>query len=439
MKKSYRIPTILGFLILFVSIGAGVLLVRQGPIWILRAGPEITPKQVKITNISENGFTVSWVTDGQTSGFVKYGTEINLITTIQDDRDQLSGKTGSFLTHHITLNNLKPATNYYFKISSGGKLFDNNGQPYQTTTASSIQTPLPPSDVAYGMVIDQNGAPVEGTIVYLSLANTTPLSTLTKSSGSWVIPLNLARSIDLISYASYDRQASIEEIFVQAGVTGTSTAVTVAKNDSPVPTITLGRSFDFRTVKQTPEESTATLTPTPAESKFSEITPPSTSTVSTQLTITNPDQGDQVNTQKPEILGTGPSGKILKIVINSPETFTAQVTINKDGTWSWTPPTNLSPGTHTITVSLTDGTKVSHSFTVLAAGSSQLPALTATPSATATPSPTPTATSAGRVSRPSTEGGVPTSGYLTPTFFVFIMGVVLMFLGLLTNILLKKM
>lgn len=421
MKKSYRIPTILGLLILLVSIGTGVLLIRQGPIWILRAGPEITPKQVKITNISENGFTVSWVTDGQTSGFVKYGTETNLITTTQDDRDQLSGKTGSFLTHYITLNNLKPATNYYFKISSGGKLFDNNGQPYQTTTASSIQTPLPPSDVAYGMVVDQNGAPIEGTIVYLSLANTTPLSTLTKSSGSWVIPLNLARSIDLTSYASYDRQASIEEIFVQAGVTGTSTAVTVAKNDSPVPTITLGRSFDFRTVRQTTEElATASPTPTPAESKFGleeTAIPPAS-----KLTIINPDEAEQINTQKPEILGTGPAGENLTITIQSPANLSGTAKIDSFGNWKWTPPSNLSPGKHILTVSLADGTKISHSFTVLAAGSSQLPALIATPSATATPSPTPTATSAGRVSQPSTEGGIPTPGYLTPTFLVFIVG-----------------
>lgn len=436
MRKIHRIPTILGLLILLGGVGAGVILVHQGPTWILKAGPEITPKQIKITNISENGLTVSWVTDGQTSGFIKYGTEINLTTISADDRDQLSGKTGSFLTHHITLKNLKPATNYYFKIGSGGKLFDNNGQPYQITTAPVIQTPLPPSDVAYGTVFDQNGTPFEGAIVYLSLANTTPLSTLTKSSGSWVIPLNLARSVDFNSYASYDYQASIEEIFVQAGLTGTATAVAVTKNDSPVPTITLGRSFDFRTTRAA--EESVTPTPTPAESKFSlqEITTPSVSTVSPELTITNPTQGEQVNTQKPEILGTGPVGEALTITVQSPTTLSGQIKIDSSGNWRWTPPSNLSPGQHTITASLADGTKVVRSFIVLAAGSSQLPALIATPSATITP--TPTATPAARAAMPSTEAGVPEPGYLTPTFFVFIMGVVLMFLGLLTNILLKK-
>jgi hypothetical protein len=370
--------------------------------------------------------------------------------TAGDDRDQLSGKTGSFSTHHITLRNLKPATNYYFKIGSQGKLFDNNGQPYQATTAPLIQTAPPANDVAYGIIIDQSGIPVEGVIVYLSLANTTPLSTITKSSGSWVIPLNLARSTDLASWASYDREASIEEIFVQAGPLGTATAVTVTKYDSPVPTISLGRSYDFRAGPKEIEPIPTPPSATPSASKFTlpeTATPtPSPSTISAELTIINPDEGERINAQRPEILGTAPPGETITITVQSPATASGKVVADSQGNWKWTPPSNLEPGEHTVTASFIDKNgkeqKISRTFTVLAAGSSRLPALTATPSAIATPSPSPTAsppaTPAGRVSMPATEEGIPTPGYLTPTFFVFMMGLVLTFFGIVFNILLKK-
>lgn len=442
MKKVKTIPTILALFILLLGIIAGVVLIKSGFGISTKAKLEITPKQVKITNISENSFTVSWVTDEQTNCFLKYGTKGEISFTASDERDELSGKQENFFTHYVTPKNLKPATDYFFKINCGGKLFDNNGQPYQVKTASSPQGAMPPNDIAYGVVLKQDGSSAAGVIVYLSLANAAPLSSLTKASGSWVIPLNFARSPDLSSWAVYDREASIEEIFVQGGPEGTATAVAVTKYDSPMPAITLGGNFDFR---QPPPQPTPTVEQqTTSNSRFSveEITTPSAS-----LEIISPSPGESVNTLKPEILGTGPAGETLTITIHSSETLTSKITINNDGRWSWIPPQELSPGEHTVIVSLADGRKVTHTFTVLAAGESELPSFTASPSATVTPTPTSitiptplltstptstfTPTPITRVSVPSTEGGVPRPGNLTPTFLFFIMGVSLLFLGII--------
>lgn len=444
--KIRRIPTIIGLIILIIGIVASVFLINKGTRWFTRAAPGTTPKQVKFTNIADNGFTVSWITDEATSGFVRYGTT-KLDQVARDDRDELTGQTGNFITHHVTLQNLNPLTTYQFQIGSGGVSYDNNGQNHQVSTASTLTTSPSPSDVAYGVVNNQAGSPADGAIVYLSLPGAMSQSALVKASGNWVISLNLARSEDLSSYVQYDRQATIEEILVQAGSQGTATAVVTTKNDSPVPNITLGESHDFRTTRTPLNEEEAT---TSSRFAFEEMeSSPPASPSSYEITINNPSEEEEINTQKPEIQGKGPPGKTLEIIIESPETYTDTILVDENGSWHWTPPTNLEPGEHTVTITFEDEEgqeqTLSHTFVVLAAGDNDFPSLTATPSGTTTPSPTPSPTTSpspsaspsGRVSMPSTEAGVPDSGYLTPTFLVFIMGLVLITFGLFSNSLLK--
>ena len=437
MIKVKRLPTILGIIILIIGLAAGVFLVTQGQNIFLRATPETTPNQIKVTNISDNSFTISWTTQKETSGFVKYGEASSLDVTLADDRDQVSGETGSFTTHYVTLVNLKPNTNYFFKIGSAGKIFPTQGKPYEAKSAPVAQGLLPPSDVASGTVKKSDGTPVEGAIVYLSMANTSPLSVLVRSSGSWLIPLNTARATDLISFAEYDKEAQVIDILVEGGSLGHSSVITTTKNDNPVPQITLGKSDDFRQYTEPskitpPAEISLTPSPTSTPSGFSpELEPTPTATPTGELSIIDPEQGEDLNALKPEFTGTGPPGKLVEIIVESPS-YTGTVKVNEDGSWDWSPPTDLEPGTHTIKITY-GGQTVSRTFTVLAAGESDLPAYTATPSATTTPLPTstPTPTTAPRTEMPSTESGVPDSGFVTPTFFFFIIGTGLMATGFL--------
>lgn len=443
MLKEKKIPTIIGLFLLLIGLTIGVFLVRQGQVFFLRAAPEITPSQVKITNIVDSSFSVSWITTKATSGFIRFGETPSLTLTAADDRDQISGETESFQAHHVTLRNLKPKTRYFFKLGSGGKLFDNSGNPYEITTAPSLTGETPPSDITSGKIIKADGSPAEDTIVYFSLANVTPQSALVRSSGNWLIPLNTARSADLSSFASYDKEAQVEEIFVQGGSLGTATAIITTKNDNPVPDIVLGKTYDFRQIL--PPETVVSPTPipigeeaqiTPPTSKFSfeEMAPPTEATETAELTITNPaEEGENISTQKPEFAGTGPVGKTIQILVESPA-YSGTVVVESDGSWTWTPPANLPPGEHKITITYL-GQTISRTFTVLAAGAEEFPAFTATPSATITPSPTPTttptptATPSARTAMPATEEGVPEPGYLTPTFLVFIMGLGLILSG----------
>ncbi len=429
MIRERRIPTILGILLLLVSLGSGVFLIQQRVNLFPQASPENTPQEVKVTNLTGASFSVSWMTGAATSGFLRFGETENTNQVANDDRDQLTGQVGNFVTHHVTLKNLKPQTTYYFKINAQNTAFDNAGQPYKVTTAGRSTESTPSSDIASGAVFLPGKKPAEGTIIYLTISNMTPQSALVGASGSWFIPLSAAFSTDLTGFAAYDRKTQAVNIFAQGGKNGKSTILTTTANDNPLPEVILGQTYDFRQ-KQT-------LSPTPTLSPDKPATPSSgfqteaTPTSEAKLTILNPNkEGEKLNTTKPEFTGSGPAGKTIQILVESSLPYTGVAVVNQNGRWNWTPPADLTPGEHTLTLTYL-GKTLTRKFTVLAAGESPAPAFTATPSATPTIKPTPTATASARTAMPSTRSGIPQPGSLLPTFLFCILGVLSLIGGLI--------
>lgn len=413
MKAKKSIPTLLAFFLILTAVTASLFLLKKGGTGFLGAAPQTIPQQIKVTNIDANSFTISWITDQETVGLVKYGTSLSLAQT--------QAQAQANLLHYLKIENLQPETKYYFKIGD---------QSYEVTTGPYLQTAAL-ADAAYGQVFQPDGTPSQGAIVYLTLAGASPLSSLSQADGHWTIPLSMTRTADLTRYLDYDRASASEEIFVQAGRWGEATALVTSQNDSPVPEITLGQTYDFRQPAlvqptQSSETQNSGFNLNPLNLERPEISP---------LTILNPEEGEGINTLRPEFQGTGLQGETVTLILESSPSFEVEVLIDENGQWHWVPPTNLEPGVHTITMTTADGKTISREFTILAAGGADLPAFTATPSGqvspTSTPSPTPT--SVPRTSLPSTESGVPQSGYLTPTFLFVILGLTLIFSGLFLN------
>lgn len=435
MKKIWKIPTILGVFFILTGLAVGIFLVGRQATWLLKAEADIVPREVKITNVTDRGFTISWVTDTPIIGYLNWGTDANLTQTALDDRDT-NGKSQEYTTHYFSFKNLQPETTYFFKISSGGKIFENNGQPFDLTTPATITSPPPTSDIASGKIINEDGTPAAGAIVYLSLAGATPQSALTKPSGNWLIPLNLAYSLNLESYASYNLNSASEEIYAQ-GVSGqNSLVVTNTGQDNPVPDVTLGKNYDFlQPVETAPPASQppASATTPPATSRFTFEELPAITIQAPELEIINPAEGETVYTQQPNFIGSAPPGETITITVESaPQTGT--VLADANGNWEWSPPAELEPGQHTVTINYTDLDGETHAesrrFVVLAADNS-LPAIEATPSGrtTLTPTPTPRTTSTPAPAATASAQPLPESGNLTPGVIISIMGVVFILMG----------
>ncbi len=146
-------------------------------------------------------------------------------------------------------------------------------------------------------------------------------------------------------------------------ITGDSAATSVT--DTVTPT---------ESIEPTPEptiedsmELSETEIPIPTEAPPIDQTEEPTSTPSAQMATITQD-GSIFQTQLPTLSGTAQAGATVTIVIHSDETVTGAVTVNEDGTWTFTPTTPLSPGIHTATITITnpDGTTETKtlSFTV---------------------------------------------------------------------------
>jgi len=239
-----RIPTILGLIILIVSLVAGVLLFGDGTgLFTPRATPETTPKNIKLSNVTDKSFTVSFYTEEETIGFIKYGTDANDIKQqASDDRDQLSGVVKPYRLHHVTVRGLEPNKNYYYLLGTGNNAtFDDADNPYQIQTALNPGNASPNNQTIYGTITQANGQPGEGALVFVTLEGAGVLSTVVKSSGSWAISLANAFNLNLNDYANVDADSTLSIKVQGVDLDSITNRVLSVVEAQPAPDIVMGQ------------------------------------------------------------------------------------------------------------------------------------------------------------------------------------------------------
>lgn len=432
LKKS-KISTIVGIVILLVGTFLGVFLINIKTIFRLGASDQSTPLDIRMSNISESTFTISWVTDKETSGFVLWGKSESKIDNIAKENNEKS------FTHSVTLTDLSPQTNYFYKINSDGTLFDNKGIPWSTTTGPDIGI-NPDSILVSGSVMNALGEASQKSLVYANIGGYT-LSTTTSKSGSFVFSLAYVRTPDLTSYAQINEKETLIEIFAESQLEETATAQVFPQSAKPIPGIVLGQTHDFRnlppsTSGEVPQAILDLPSGSEEKSKFSIPDISATPISQENVTLKSLDDGEMVTSTEPEFFGNGPKGATLTISIESENPITDSVTVGQNGSWSWNPPENLAGGTHTVTITWKglDGItrKLTKNFIVQAG---EAPAFEASGSgATTTPTPSASASAKPTASPTTTASSapVPDTGSLTPTIILFIMGAGVMTLSFAT-------
>lgn len=363
---------------LVFGVAGGVVLVNREALFNLGAAGEGTPKDVRVTNITDTAFTVTWMTDKPVAGFVKWGDTSNLGQTTQADVGSKAVR-----AHTVTIKGLTKNKPYYFSVNSGGQDYKNNGLAWNTSTAASAPTGAAKIS---GVVLQTTGAPAEEAIIYVDAPGMTQQSSVSSTQGNWIMSIPLKT----------DPKETLLDIYVQAGVQGIATAQVYLSGANPVTPITLGKTYDLRSVSSGGvggvPDSLVTL-PTDSTKAGSSRFELSAKTVkpSTTVVIKSTREGERVTTRKPSFFGNGPANTTLTIKLNSTVEITQTVKTKADGSWTFNTPQNLEDGTHTLTISWRNAQGVLQTITrtFVVTVSAAEPAFESTPSGS-TPTPAPT-------------------------------------------------
>ncbi len=421
-----KLPTILGVLILVIGVVAGVFLINSKTVFKIGANIASTPNNVRFSNITDTEATITWNTDIESKGFAKWGeTQKALNQVTLDSTDKSS------FVHSTTITGIKPDSTIYFKINSDGKDYDNEGIPWQFKTNPTKTTKLE-NLIATGIVLQADGSTPATAIVTLSINGVT-LTAITSAEGTFIIPVsNYIETID---------GTTAIEITVNGGQLGNASAVIYPTHIKTVPVIILGKSYDFRSLPQVddstlPQSSLTIPESVSVSSRFGITKSEIPNTVSTS-SIDSIDEGEIILTNDPEFFGKAPAKSNIEVQVES-ELQSAVIATDSKGSWKWSPPNNLEPGEHKVTLKWRDAAgiirTISKTFIVSAA---EGPAFESTPSASTISVPTikPTATTASIptaiasvtptiVKTPTaTLQPTPETGNLTPTLGLFIMGI----------------
>lgn len=439
MRLPTKIPTFIGLLFVLLMIGAVGWLFSGNNAIVSQASPEIAPKSVSFTNISDTAFTVIWFTPSSATGTITAFTSNLKKISGFDERDAATKKINKYTTHSVTLNNLLPSTSYQVTINSDGKNFTDQNGPYRITTGPSISGSSANFEPAFGEILDTANKPAVGAVVMLTPDNGQILSSLVKPSGSWLIPLNLARNEDLTTYLAQKDRIN-ESILVTLG-DSVASAITDTLNDAPVPTMVLGKSYDFRGQQANVPKINKTVAANSPQSGNSVL---GVQTNIFKVSLTFPLNNAKINTNLPLVQGTGIPGKTVTITIGITKPFSSTTKVGPDGIWRYTPIHTLIPGKTSVTITSVNAQNknvaITHLFEVLKSGTQVLGDATA--SATLTPAATPTTS----LSVEPTLAIVPTeistlaaepmpiSGTTLPTILLIIIGVGLFSAGLFSVI-----
>lgn len=426
MKQEKKIPSILALLFLLGGTLVGVRFSQSSRLFRSKASTSCQPVNPQVTNITHNSVDISFVTTANCSS-----------SLLIDGRTIINPRSPSFV-HYFSVHDLQADQDYSFSFVINGTTWDQS--QYQIQTASNPLSSVPVSSLAWGKVLNSDQSPAEGAILYLNIPGASPLSSLVTSNGNWNI--SLATSFNSSKDNWFTPALGIEEDIVVISSDGQTTQITAntSAND-PVPDIIIGQNlFEGQ--------------PPPSSSGQNFSTPATTSSSSKKLKITNPGDNESIFVQRPEFFGDAPASSQVIITVHSSQIINGQATTDAQGNWSWSPPQDISLGSHTISVKTKDTQTglwqtITHNFTVYASENDTL-SFSSSPSATTSPStPTPTSvvTSAPtscptpvstvkptiqptiRTVKPATEAGVPSPGFSLPTLLIILSGAVFVFLS----------
>ena len=145
-------------------------------------------QDIRVSNNTSASVTISWITDEETGGQVRYGAQPDLSDALvaHDAR----GESFEGCTHYVVAEKLQPETIYYFEVISGDQVDNNRGSYYSCKTMKVTVGPARHLFILRVCLSRDGMTPAEGALVYARLTHagidSYPLS---NSSGTGKLPV----------------------------------------------------------------------------------------------------------------------------------------------------------------------------------------------------------------------------------------------------------
>jgi len=261
---------------------------------------QVEISNIRISNVGDTSVSISWLTDSASGGSVQYGTDSNNLDQELTDDDRGPDFEGT--THHFTITDLDPETEYRFSITSGDVSDESDTNTFTTgATLEPITDPNALNPIS-GMVNDTDGEPLSDVIVYLriidndgngSSGESATISGLTVS-GTW-IDLKGGAQIDLTNIRTeagderfdYSRDGG-DNLEIVGFLNPTCDETVLMDLGDIVDEVTDTLTLSCDVIDEVTETPIATLTPseTPTLTPSETPTPTPTETVTVTLTET---------------------------------------------------------------------------------------------------------------------------------------------------------
>ncbi len=380
-QSQKKIPVVLAVFLIVLMVFLTNIIFTQKPKNLKIQADENLLKKIEITNISYNSASILYRTKDKTVSSILYSTDPQKIESVAyDDRD-MDKEQKQYFNHYVTLKNLKDNTKYYFYIVYDKKIIKkNNLQAFDFSTKLKLNS-LNNLKPVFGKVIKKTTNPLVDGLITLKIDDSNILSTRTKETGEWLIPLYyLTKNNTNEFFIPKDNSLALIEILDEDG--GLSTIKADFSSISPIKEqIVVGENYDLR-IKVEDKVLGEKTKDIMSEEVLLEDGQKNEPLNKSAVKIILPKENASLQTRKPLFKGTSYPGSKNKIIINKNDKKTNMEIVNYEmysdnkGNWSYSPFFDLNPDNYTFIIFTKDennkAIKLERNFTVSKSGESVL-------------------------------------------------------------------
>lgn len=333
------------------------------------------------SNIGSSKATVIWRTSEQELGVVLYGTSKERLSSVAADERDSPNARQKYFNHSVMLNNLQPNTEYFYSITNEKELLSINDNIVFNFKTSPVDNRINSLKPTYGIVISSSGSPEPNVLVILRHEGSVPLSTISKNSGEWLMPLNgLLDSKNLtLSTPALSSKVTIQLYDEKGNISSLVTPIQLA---SPISdSIKMGQNYSL------PEDSAVLGTSVDRTNSSS-----ASNNLGADFKVAYPVDDSVIPVGNPLIKGVAtPLSTVSVLIYNSSDSIvlSKQTTADSQGSWKITVSQPLIAGVYSLDAksSQVSAKTITRGFTVTKSGESVLGEATGSAELTNTPTP----------------------------------------------------